>query len=81
MIVKRSCGGRGVGGLLIKHAIDCAIKRDKTFLRLDAWTTNKDLHRYYLSQGFELVRIMDVPNRKSGALFELDISAPIRPNG
>ncbi|CAM5431654.1 hypothetical protein STANM309S_04961 [Streptomyces tanashiensis] len=26
------------------------------WLRLDAWTTNKDLQAYYLRQGFEHVR-------------------------
>jgi hypothetical protein len=42
----------------------------KSWLRLDAWKTNLALHRYYRSQGFALLRVVDLPHRQSGALFQ-----------
>jgi hypothetical protein len=39
-------------------------------LRLDAWRTNFDLQKYYLSQGFRHVRTVELAHRNSGALFE-----------
>lgn len=47
-----------------------ATRAGKPLLRLDAWKSNPGLHRYYLSQGFQLVRVVDLPHRRSGALFE-----------
>ncbi|MFJ2868808.1 GNAT family N-acetyltransferase [Kitasatospora sp. NPDC087314] len=70
MAVARKAAGRDVGAVLLGWAVDRAAAAGKRFLRLDAWKTNPDLHRYYLSQGFSLVRVVDLPHRSSGALFE-----------
>ncbi|MBG0567910.1 GNAT family N-acetyltransferase [Actinoplanes sp. NEAU-A11] len=70
MIVKRSHAGRGIGGQLLHWANDRAKKAGRRWLRLDAWRTNPTLHEYYRSQGFEQVRVVDLPHRGSGALFQ-----------
>jgi len=59
----------GVGGLLLDHADRVARNKGAKWLRLDAWTTNVDLHRYYRSQGFEHVRTVEGHHTASAALF------------
>lgn len=60
--------GCGVGGTLITWARGKAAAAGVALVRLDAWTTNTALHRYYVRQGFRYVRT--VPGKTSGALFE-----------
>ncbi|MFJ9460358.1 GNAT family N-acetyltransferase [Kitasatospora sp. NPDC101447] len=79
MAVARKASGRDAGGALLSWAVDRAAAAGKRFLRLDAWKTNPGLHRYYLSQGFSLVRVVDLPHRSSGALFERAVRG--RPDG
>lgn len=38
-------------------------------VRFDAWKTSTELHRYYQRQGFEYLRTVEVPGRRSGSLF------------
>jgi ribosomal protein S18 acetylase RimI-like enzyme len=40
------------------------------WVRVDVWTTNKELHDYYQRQGFTLVRIRNDLEYPSGALFQ-----------
>ncbi|MGH3568843.1 MAG: hypothetical protein ACRDRH_23015 [Pseudonocardia sp.] len=47
-----------------------AVSDGKKLLRLDAWSNNTDLHRYYLRRGFHCVRRLHFSHRGSGALFE-----------
>ncbi|WP_393084018.1 GNAT family N-acetyltransferase [Streptomyces sp. LN704] len=54
--VARTHGGRNIGGRLLDWAADRAHRAGAELLRLDAWTTNRDLQAYYLRQGFEHVR-------------------------
>ena len=61
--------GRGIGALLFRWATDYAARLGVGWVRLDAWRTNADLHDYYRRRGWEEVRAMDVPGRKSGVLF------------
>lgn len=56
LTVSRSHAGRNVGGRLIDWAGDHAFLSGAKWLRLDAWTTNEPLQRYYLRQGFKHVR-------------------------
>lgn len=56
LAVARSHAGQNIGGRLLDWAGDRAYRAGAKWLRLDAWTTNRGLHRYYLSQGFEHVR-------------------------
>ncbi|MEU4420625.1 GNAT family N-acetyltransferase [Actinoplanes sp. NPDC024001] len=70
MMVDRSAAGQNIGGRLLDYAEEVAARAGKKRLRLDAWRTNKPLHEYYMRQGLDLVRIVSLPHRGSGALFE-----------
>ncbi|MFJ4850724.1 GNAT family N-acetyltransferase [Streptomyces sp. NPDC088733] len=70
MAVRRTVAGKGVGAELLDWAAEYATTRGKSWLRLDAWKDNEALHNYYRSTGFTLVRIVDLPHRRSGALFQ-----------
>jgi GNAT superfamily N-acetyltransferase len=54
--VVRTHAGRNIGGRLLDWAGDRACRAGAGWLRLDAWTSNKDLQAYYLRQGFDHVR-------------------------
>ncbi|MFH9073209.1 GNAT family N-acetyltransferase [Streptomyces alboflavus] len=56
LTVARSHAGQNVGGRLLDWAGDRAYRDGAKWLRLDAWTTNEALQRYYIRQGFEHVR-------------------------
>ncbi|WP_422742739.1 GNAT family N-acetyltransferase [Micromonospora sp. WMMD754] len=70
LAVDRSRNGRGIGAWMLKQADTMAARAGRRCLRLDAWKTNTALHRYYLAQGFEHLRTVEVPGRHSGALFQ-----------
>lgn len=71
MIVDLRFAGHRVGRTLLAHAAALARARRRTWVRLDAWTTNTDLHRYYRRSGFRLARIADPGSSgPSAALFE-----------
>ncbi|MFC8367552.1 GNAT family N-acetyltransferase [Streptomyces sp. NPDC057239] len=56
LTVARTHAGQNLGGRLLDWAGDRAFRASVKWLRLDAWTTNEALQRYYLAQGFEHVR-------------------------
>ncbi|MCZ7417563.1 GNAT family N-acetyltransferase [Streptomyces sp. WMMC897] len=56
LTVARSHAGANLGGRLLDWAGDRAYRAGAKWLRLDAWTTNESLQRYYLLRGFEHVR-------------------------
>ncbi|WP_435969209.1 GNAT family N-acetyltransferase [Streptomyces sp. Qhu_M48] len=56
LTVAREYAGKNLGGRLLDWAGDRACQSSAKWLRLDAWTTNTALQRYYLGQGFEHVR-------------------------
>ncbi|MFG3545478.1 GNAT family N-acetyltransferase [Streptomyces clavifer] len=70
MAVTRATSGAGVGGLLLDWASERAAVQGKRWLRLDAWKDNQGLHQFYKDAGFTLLRIVDLPHRRSGALFQ-----------
>ncbi|MFG3059011.1 GNAT family N-acetyltransferase [Streptomyces sp. NPDC048231] len=70
MAVRRGVAGAGVGGTLLDWASARAAMQGKRWLRLDAWKDNEGLHRFYTNAGFTLLRIVDLPHRRSGALFQ-----------
>ncbi|MGH4014873.1 MAG: hypothetical protein ACRDSL_13335 [Pseudonocardiaceae bacterium] len=45
-----------------------ATEAGKRWLRLDAWASNERLHKHYLDEGGELIRVLRFPHRGSGAL-------------
>ncbi|MDQ0404850.1 GNAT family N-acetyltransferase [Streptomyces sp. NPDC000349] len=56
LTVAREYAGQNLGGRLLDWAGDRAHRAGARWLRLDAWTTNEGLQRYYLAQGFRHVR-------------------------
>ncbi|WP_328311638.1 GNAT family N-acetyltransferase [Streptomyces sp. NBC_00442] len=56
LTVARTHAGQDLGGRLLDWAGDRAYRSGAAWLRLDAWTTNEPLQRYYLNHGFEHVR-------------------------
>jgi GNAT superfamily N-acetyltransferase len=70
MVVARAASGKGIGSAILTWASNEAARQGRLWLRLDAWRTNQELHEYYIGQGFELVRIVTLPDRGSGALFQ-----------
>ncbi|WP_326842906.1 GNAT family N-acetyltransferase [Streptomyces sp. NBC_01558] len=70
MAVSRSASSRDVGAQLLDWAAERATSQGKRWLRLDAWKDNEGLHRYYERRRFVLLRIVDLPHRRSGALFQ-----------
>jgi hypothetical protein len=68
--VARSHAGQGLGAELLDWAGTRATETGALWLRLDAWTTNHELQRYYLGQGFEHVRTVALSHNPSGTLFQ-----------
>lgn len=56
LTIAREYAGQNLGGRLLDWAGDRARQAGAQWLRLDAWTTNEGLQRYYLGQGFAHVR-------------------------
>ena len=70
IITLPSARGHGIGSALLDWASQKAYEAGKRWLRVDVWKTNKELHRYYEQHGFKLVRTVDLPHRRSGALYQ-----------
>ncbi|WUJ72351.1 GNAT family N-acetyltransferase [Kribbella soli] len=68
LIVRRKYAGLG------DDVIDWACKRagdlGNHWVRIDVWTDNVGLHRYYEERGFTHVRTLDLADYPSGALFQ-----------
>jgi len=71
MIVDLRFSGHRVGAGMLAHAAVLARRRHRTWVRLDAWTTNDGLHDYYRRSGFRLARLAGPQAQgPSTALFE-----------
>ena len=66
LTVDRRYAGNDLGGQILDWAGDRAARVGAKWLRLDAWTTNHGLHRYYLAHGFDHVRTTTNPHEVSG---------------
>ncbi|MET9136700.1 GNAT family N-acetyltransferase [Streptomyces parvulus] len=66
LTVSREYAGRNVGGQVLDWAGDRAYRAGAKWLRLDAWTTNEALQRYYVRQGFAHVRTVREGNAVNG---------------
>ncbi|MEU4807390.1 GNAT family N-acetyltransferase [Actinosynnema sp. NPDC023587] len=82
MITWPRATGTGVGALLLEHANKIALREGRAWIRLDAWTSNTDLHTYYERAGFQHVRTIEGHRSKSTALFERQarVTLPTTPN-
>ncbi|MFJ5122971.1 GNAT family N-acetyltransferase [Kitasatospora sp. NPDC088548] len=56
LTVDRAYAGQELGTRLLDWAGDRAARRGAKLLRLDAWTSNRRLHQYYVERGFQHVR-------------------------
>jgi ribosomal protein S18 acetylase RimI-like enzyme len=74
LIVSRQHAGLGLGAALIDWAGLLAMNRwQARWIRVDVWTTNLALHRYYKGQGFEHLRTLEFDDPwdyPSAALFQ-----------
>ncbi len=68
MIVPMEHAGEGLGAEMLDWAGGRSFDAGLTWLRLDAWTTNRRLHDYYRRAGFRHVRT--IASRVSGACFQ-----------
>jgi len=70
LAITRDEAGSGLGSLLLRWAVDYAARIGCEWVRLDAWRTNEGLHAYYQRQGWDHLRIVSLPHRRSGGLFQ-----------
>lgn len=68
LIVRRKYAGLGTD--VVDWACDRAGQLGNRWVRIDVWTDNVGLHRYYEKRGFKHVRTLDLANYPSGALFQ-----------
>jgi GNAT superfamily N-acetyltransferase len=75
LIVAREQAGTGLGSDLFDWAGQRAARQyGAKWIRIDVWTSNSDLHKYYESRGFEPAGFCADPKYPSGALFEKEVS-------
>lgn len=70
LVVRQTARQHELGSAVLDWASQRAKSAHKRWLRLDAWTSNRDLHQYYLGRGFTHVRTVAAPDIVSGALFQ-----------
>lgn len=70
LIVTRDYSGTGLGAELLDWAGSQAAHAGATWLRIDVWTDNNALQRYYQQLGFKHVRTIVRDDDPSGALFQ-----------
>ncbi len=69
LVVNRAAAGRQLGVALLDWASRRAAAAGGRWIRLDAWTSNKELQTYYADQGWTHVRTLALPHRSSGTFF------------
>ena len=83
LIIDRQFAGWGLGGQLIDWAgLHGQSEWGAEWVRIDGWTTNVGLHRYYMNKGFDPCGIAPDPDYPSRMLFQksvLKISEPVSP--
>jgi GNAT superfamily N-acetyltransferase len=71
LVVSRRYSGHGLGAQLLDWAgMRATSEYGARWIRLDVWTTNTELHDYYLRQGFEFYDLCEDRDYPSRALFE-----------
>ncbi len=80
IVVARSYAGCGLGAALLDWAADVAKKdHGAALIRIDVWTTNRELHAYYEGQRFTRLRgreLRKLAGYPSQALFEREAEIP-----
>jgi GNAT superfamily N-acetyltransferase len=71
LVVSRRYSGHGLGAQLLDWAgIRATSEYGARWVRLDAWTTNTELHDYYVRHGFAFYALCEDSDYPSRALFE-----------
>lgn len=69
LIITRTYAGKGLGAFVLDWCSNRALENGKTWVRVDVWTSNVRLQKYYLDQHFSHVRTIH-SEYPSGALFQ-----------
>jgi GNAT superfamily N-acetyltransferase len=81
LITARKYAGWGLGAELIDWAgLRGRRKSRARWIRIDVWTSNEELHGYYVKTGFEPCGTCADLAYPSGALFQKPVSAVIKPS-
>jgi hypothetical protein len=71
LVVRRGWAGQEIGAKLIDWTGHRALLEwQAQWTRIDIWTTNYALHRYFMNQGFEFCRFCDDAEYPAAALFQ-----------
>jgi GNAT superfamily N-acetyltransferase len=75
LIIDRQFAGWGLGAELIDWTgLRAHQENGAKWIRVDVWSTNKGLHKYYLDKGFEPCGSAPDPAYPSGMLFQKPVS-------
>lgn len=71
--VRRKFSGMGMTALVTEAIREECRKRGIRYIRLDTGLDEKTVRKIYLNAGYKIVDIIDYPNGRSMALFEMEI--------
>lgn len=71
--VKREFAGRNMTKFVMEAIKKLCRERDIKYIRLDTALDEKEIRKIYLHAGFKIIDIIDYPNGRSVALYEMDI--------
>lgn len=71
--VRRKFAGMGMTKLVTESLRAECHKRDIRYIRLDTGLDEKTVRKIYLNVGYKIVDIIDYPNGRSVALYELEV--------
>jgi ribosomal protein S18 acetylase RimI-like enzyme len=66
--------GTGIADMLLTLAAHVAMGQGLRYVRADCSRTNTALHDWYRGKGFSYMGTVEIPGRKSGALWQMDLS-------
>lgn len=72
--VRREFAGRNMTKLVIEAIKKLCEEKGIKYIRLDTALDEKKIRKIYLNTGFKIIDIIDYPNGRSIALYELDTS-------
>lgn len=73
LCVRRSFAGMGMTGLVVDALRAECRRRGVRYIRLDTALDEPTVRKIYLKAGFKIVHILDYPNGRSMALYELEV--------
>ncbi|MGS2587080.1 GNAT family N-acetyltransferase [Streptomyces hebeiensis] len=80
LIVSRAAAGRKLGARIVDWTSRVAAVEGRTWVRIDTWRSNTDLHAYYERIGFKHVRTESPDHRRSGWLAQRPVDALAHPD-